>query len=324
MKIEVNGETKFDNMLDENEWNIFQVHKREKKDLEKKKKQLDQLKVVEIGEDQVDDRDKLTKEILEIEENLDVLKFNQEPLLIELYKYQLPSLLNKIVKTMYKDEIGSVKTNRVDKMTNNFSQDIVKKEWFRDDIENEIVVTIHLEDFDQPAAFYKTPVREKYERLLNYKAVATLFFKKDEFKKACKMYQKINGYFNFGDANNNFLKEDEEDSDFKNYHQLLWELREPCFMNVAICKYKVKQFESIIDITNQVLDFNSKCLKAWYFRGKAFFEMQDYDEAVEAFKEALKVDPDHKPSKQEYEKAKKVRADHIEREENKYKKIFGT
>lgn len=214
-------------MLDENEWNIFQVHKREKKDLEKKKKQLDQMKVVEVGEDQTDDRDKLMKEIQEIEENLDVLKFNQEPLRIELYKYQLPSLLNKIVKTMYKDEIGSVKTNRVDKMTNNFSQDLVKKEWFRDDIENEIIVTMHLEDFDQPAAFYKTPVKEKYERLLSYKAVATQFFKKDEFKKACKMYQKINGYFNFGDANNNFLKEDEEDSEFKNYYKLLWELREP-------------------------------------------------------------------------------------------------
>lgn len=48
------------------------------------------------------------------------------------------------------------------------------------------------------------------------------------------MYQKINGYFNFGDANNNFLKEDEESEEFKKYYKELWDLKEPCFMNVAV------------------------------------------------------------------------------------------
>lgn len=94
-------------------------------------------------------------------------------------------------------------------------------------------------------------------------------------------------------------------------------------MNVAVCKYKAKQYESIIDITNQVLDVNPKSIKAWYFRGRAFSEMQEYDEAVESFKNALKIDPNHKPSKTEYEKMKKIRADFISKEENKYKAFFG-
>lgn len=93
-------------------------------------------------------------------------------------------------------------------------------------------------------------------------------------------------------------------------------------MNVAICKYKAKEFESIIDITNQVIDFNPKSLKAWYFRGRAFFELEEYDQAVQSFKSALEVDPSHKPSRAEYEKAKKVRAERVNSETKKYAQIF--
>lgn len=43
--------------------------------------------------------------------------------------------------------------------------------------------------------------------------MATKFFKANQlhnnFKKAADMYQKINGYYNFGDATNNYAKEDD-------------------------------------------------------------------------------------------------------------------
>lgn len=116
---------------------------------------------------------------------------------------------------MYRDEIGQVVTNRVDKMTNNFSSGFIKKEWFDQEVPNDIKVIIHLEDFDKPETFYKLPVEDKLKRIQTFKKIATDFFKAEQFKKACKMYQKINGYYNFGDANNNFLKEDETSEHFK-------------------------------------------------------------------------------------------------------------
>ena len=94
-------------------------------------------------------------------------------------------------------------------------------------------------------------------------------------------------------------------------------------MNVAVCKYKAKEYESIIDITNQVIDYNPNSLKAWYFRGRAFGERQEYDDAVESFKRALEINPNHKPSKIEFERMKKTRADLVTRETNKFKTIFG-
>ena len=327
MKMDVNGETKFDNLLDVDEFNIFQVNKREQREIDKLKKQLENWKVEEIKEGVESERDKIEKEIKEKESEMKEIKYTHEPIKYRLYEYTLPSLIAKVVKTMYKDEISQVNTNRVDKVTNNFSTDLVKKEWFKEDEENEIVITIHLEDFDHPEAFFRLPVQEKVSRLLEFKRVATDFFKanhlKNNIKKACKMYQKINGYFNFGDADNNFLKEDEESEEFKKAYTELWAIKEPWFMNVAIWKYKLGEHESIIDITNQVIDYNPKSIKAWYFRGKAFYEMQEYDKAIESFQEVLNIDPKNKISKTELDKVKKIRDDFIQKETNKYKQMFG-
>ncbi|CAI2361261.1 unnamed protein product [Moneuplotes crassus] len=326
MKIDINGETKMDTLFDVDEINIHSVNMRERREIEKLRKQLEGLKVEEIQEGVESQREIIEKEIAEKEESLKPITFKNESQNFLLYEYTLPSLIGKVVKTMYKDEISEIKTNRVDKLTNNFSDKLIDKSWFDKNKEYEIVITIHLLDFDQPEAFFKLPIKQKVERLLDFKRIATDFFKatklKNHIKKACKMYQKINGYFNFGDANNNFLKEDEESEEFKKYYKELWDLKEPCFMNVAVCKYKMKEYESIIDITNQVIDYKPDCLKAWYFRGKAFYEMQEYDQAVEAFENALKVDPKHKPSKKELEVVKKIRADFIAKEHNKYKHIF--
>ena len=86
----------------------------------------------------------------------------------------------------------------------------------------------------------------------------------------------------------------------------------------------MKEYETIIDITNQVIDYKPDCIKAWYFRGKGFFEMQEYDQAIEAFEKLLKIDPKNKAAKTEYEKVKKIRADFIQKEHNKYKTIFAS
>lgn len=324
MKIEVNGKTKFDNMLDTEEFNIYQINQRQRRELDKKKKNLTGLKVVEITGDspeQQEDYARLESEIKEKEEEINQIRYKTEPVQFCLYEYTLPSLIGKVIKTMYKDEVAQVNTNRVDKMTNNFSSNFIKSEWFSEGT-NDIQVLIHLVDFDQPEIFYKLPINEKLERILKYKKVATDFFKAGLFKKACKMYQKINGYYNFGDANNNYLKEDEESEGFKKAYEELWALKEPCFMNVAVCKIKFEEYESIIDITNQVIDFNPNSLKAWYFRGRAFFGLQEYDEALQSYKRALEIDPNHAASKTAYEQTKKTRANFIAKEESKYKQIF--
>ena len=55
------------------------------------------------------------------------------------------------------------------------------------------------------------------------------------------------------------------------------------FLNLAVCKYKLKEFASIIGITDQVLEMDPNNVKGLYFRGKAFIETEEYAKAVESF-----------------------------------------
>lgn len=169
MLIEVNGETKYDNLLDSEEMKIFDVNNRERRAIDKLKRQLDSMKVEEIQEGVDSEREKIEEEIKSREMDLQEIKYSSEPQKFKLSEYKLPSLIGKIVKTMYKDEISLVKTNRVEKVTNNFSDDLINKDWFKPDQENEIIITIHLVNFDQPEAFFRLPIKEKVKRLLEFK-----------------------------------------------------------------------------------------------------------------------------------------------------------
>jgi len=60
----------------------------------------------------------------------------------------------------------------------------------------------------------------------------------------------MNGYYNFGDVANNHAKEDEETEEFKKTHEELRLLKITSFMNLVVCKYKMKEFASIIGITD--------------------------------------------------------------------------
>lgn len=216
-RIEVNGDLKFNNFLEDDEMDIHQVNAREKRNLDKKRKELEKISRNEhlIEEPVTERKNELMEEIMKIEKGLEEVKYKYEPLKFTLYEYTLPSLISKVIKTMYKDEIGQIDTNKVDKLTNNFSSNFINKDWFRTEGENSTKILIHLVDFDQPEAFYKLPIEEKLSRIQAFKKIAMDFFKAESYKKSCKMFQKINGYYNFGDANNNFLKEDENSEHFK-------------------------------------------------------------------------------------------------------------
>jgi hypothetical protein len=55
---------------------------------------------------------------------------------------------------------------------------------------------------------------QKLSRVIYLKGIAGSFFKVGNFKKAGILYQKINGYYNFGDSTNNYAKEDATTDDF--------------------------------------------------------------------------------------------------------------
>jgi len=147
------------------------------------------------------------------EEGVEYLqKIDGDLFAIKLDEYSLPSLMIKIIKSMKKNGVVEVTTNRLDKLQSNFVNEQIgfdQYSLFKEG--DDIKFRITLVDCDHPGYFYKKTIKEKLEVILRMKGTATNFFKSklsNNYKKAADMYQKINGYYNFGDATNNYAKED--------------------------------------------------------------------------------------------------------------------
>lgn len=83
----------------------------------------------------------------------------------------------------------------------------------------------------------------------------------------------------------------------------LIKIKEATFVNVMVCKAKLEQWQSIIDVSDQVIIFAPENLKCWFFRGKAFVNIENYPEGIICFKKLLELDPNHALAKKELKKA---------------------
>jgi hypothetical protein len=113
-----------------------------------------------------------------------------------------------------------------------------------------VKITAALFGISNTKYFYKYSVIEKLATVERLKAIAGDFFKVGNLKKAAKVYQRINGWFNFGDASNNYLKEDAESEEFKVTNEKLLGMKIICFSNLTVCKFKMNEFVSVIGITD--------------------------------------------------------------------------
>ncbi len=60
-------------------------------------------------------------------------------------------------------------------------------------------------------------------------------------------------------------------------------------MNLAICFFLIKNFEKSIEKATESVNLK-KSLKGYYRRGKAYAALEQYDNAVEDLKAAIKMD----------------------------------
>lgn len=96
------------------------------------------------------------------------------------------------------------------------------------------------------------------------------------------------------------------------------------FCNLVVCKHKMKEWNSVIGITDQILSetMDPKNVKAMYFRAQAQLNMGLYEEAVKTVERLLEIDPEHKEAKKFLTMAKKERQQYRERETAKFAKLF--
>jgi len=64
---------------------------------------------------------------------------------------------------------------------------------------------------------------------------------------------------------------------------------------------------------------NVKCL---YFRGNAYLELEEYENATKCLAHLVQVDPTHKDGRALFEKAKKAKKEYQENQHKKFSKMF--
>ena len=119
----------------------------------------------------------------------------EDPSLItyKINSYTLPSLFNKVIKSLKKNSVVEVTSTNITKLKSNF-----KSEWF-DQYEfkegDTINFTITLLDAKHTKYFYRNSAAEKLVAIKRLKGIAGEFFKLGNYSKAAKIYQRINGFY---------------------------------------------------------------------------------------------------------------------------------
>ena len=68
-------------------------------------------------------------------------------------------------------------------------------------------------------------------------------------------------------------------------------LKVVCFTNLVVCKFKRNEFQSVIAITDQILEMDTNHAKALWFRGRSYLQVEEYDNAIATLVRLCKVEP---------------------------------
>ncbi|GMH50086.1 hypothetical protein TL16_g00690 [Triparma laevis f. inornata] len=147
---------------------------------------------------------------------------------------------------------------------------------------------------------------KKIVKALGLKEEGNAFFKEKDFDKALRSYRR--GTVSLKGLNNS----NTGDAQVKT---LLISLQN----NMAMIYAKQEKYKQALDVTKKALEVDRECLKALFRKGQMLRMLGDYDEAKEALKDGLKVDPESKDIKKEMVLLKKK----LEDEKKRAKKAFG-
>lgn len=229
------------------------------------------------------------------DEDREVFLMTSEPLSYTMDEYTLPPLIRNVLKSSKTYELFELHTILKDECLPEFEDEKYgnfKESWFtkvgevdeKTGLQNWIVFTIEMTEFETPESMHALYFADKFPRLLRMKNIATKFFKAKNWEKACKQYQRIYSHFNLKDIFNNIHHEDENSEEYKALSVEYKKLEIQTLTNILVVKSKLKHWSDIIEMSDKVLEKEPNNVKALFFRGKSLLNTQEYNSAIDLFK----------------------------------------
>lgn len=126
-------------------------------------------------------------------------------------------------------------------------------------------------------------------------------------------------HFNLKDIYNNLQEEDKESEKYKKTEEELKKIEIQSLTNIMVVKSKLKGWQDIVDISPKALEIDPNNIKALFFRGKAFLNLLEYDQALEIFQKIQTIDSENKDVVKEIAKAKKEKKKYLEKQKELFK-----
>jgi len=93
-------------------------------------------------------------------------------------------------------------------------------------------------------------------------------------------------------------------------------------VNNSVCSNATNGFQDSVRNLGRAIEIDSSNAKAFFLRSTAYYNLKSYDEALSDIKQAVKLAPNDAKLRQEFERIKNVRAEHMKAEQNKYASFF--
>ncbi|ELU01505.1 hypothetical protein CAPTEDRAFT_173491 [Capitella teleta] len=149
----------------------------------------------------------------------------------------------------------------------------------------DLVYEVKLNKFEKAKENWEMDAVEKLEQSEIVKAKGTNYFKASKFDLAQRYYMKIVDYLQ---------SEDKLEGEEKQKREALLLA---AYLNLAMCGLKLKKYLEVRENCDKALEMDSKNEKAFFRRGSASMQIQDFEDAIADFNRVLEVDPNNKAAK---------------------------
>jgi len=173
-----------------------------------------------------------------------------------------------------------------------------------------LLYEIELVEFEKAREPWDMEFPEKIEVAKRKKEEGNDFYKIGKFQKAIKKYKKAARFF----ENDAGLTEEQK--------KTAETVKVPCYLNTAICKLKVGDYQDALKNCEDVLKTQPDNVKALFRKGQALNCLDVWDEATKILTRTLELDPQNGDAKKELAKIKQKRAQQDQKDKKIYAGIF--
>ncbi|KAH0638199.1 hypothetical protein KY289_038114 [Solanum tuberosum] len=169
---------------------------------------------------------------------------------------------------------------------------------------------VELVSFVKEKESWDMNTQEKIEAAGKKKEEGNVLFKAGKYVRASKRYEKAVSFIEYDSS----FSDDEK--------QQVKLLKVSCNLNNAACKLKLKEYKEAAKLCSEVLEIDSKNVKALYRRAQAYIQLVDLDLAELDIKKALEIDPDNRDVRLEYKVLKEKIKEYNKKDAQFYGNIF--